>query len=130
MLIYDQYNPLIRPNTMPMPMPSPPFSLTHSFTHLFSSLVDRVAERDVLEFTSESMSAKCFNAKKFKSDKEYRCAVLEGIRLAMRRGEVFSDEVGEVGEVDDDDACSSIHCHNDDDDDDDDASIRQYNQYM
>ena len=52
-----------------------------------------MAERDVLEVTAESMNAKCFNAKKFKSDKEYRCAVLEGVRLAMRRGEVFSDEV-------------------------------------
>ena len=46
-----------------------------------------------MEFTAESMNGKCFNAKKFKSDKEYRCAVLEGVRLAKRRGEVFSDEV-------------------------------------
>ena len=50
-----------------------------------------------MEFTAESMNGKCFNAKKFKSDKEYRCAVLEGVRLAMRRGEVLSDEVAYHG---------------------------------
>jgi PWWP domain len=52
-----------------------------------------VADTMVLEFTADSLSAKCFQEKKFRSDKDYRAAVIEAVRLCVASGTLFPPDI-------------------------------------
>jgi PWWP domain len=52
-----------------------------------------VGEAMVVEFTAESLSSKCFQEKKFRSDKDYRAAVAEAVRLCLAAGMSFPQDI-------------------------------------